>query len=155
MTCSFPVGNKGAAHMVTLSIPSDYLARLVAKMRGVQAREAEVDVDTGSNAADDRMIDAVQETPGDLSREEIGREIMGLNERQQAELVALLWTGRGDAEPEAWEETVEMARERRDIPTERYLLGQPLAAEHWEEGADRLGVSLVGESIVDSDIKSQ
>jgi hypothetical protein len=70
--------------MVTLSIPSDYLARLAAKMRGVQAREAEVDIATGSNAADDRMIDAVQDTPGDLSREEIGREIMGLNERQQA-----------------------------------------------------------------------
>jgi len=30
--------------MVTLSIPSDYLARLAAKMRGVQAREAEVDI---------------------------------------------------------------------------------------------------------------
>jgi hypothetical protein len=128
--------------MVTLSIPSDYLARLIVKMRGVQAREAEVDMDTGSNAADDRMIDAVQETPGDLSREEIGSEIMGLNERQQAELVALLWTGRGDAEPEAGDETVQMARERRDTPTTRYLLGQPLAAEHWEEGAERLGIEL-------------
>jgi hypothetical protein len=60
----------------------------------------------------------------------------------QAELVALLWTGRGDAEPEAWEETVQMARERRDTPTTRYLLGQPLAAEHWEEGAERLGIEL-------------
>ncbi len=125
-----PGGQHGSKKMVTLSIPSDYLARLVAKMRGVQAREGEVDLDIGSNAADDRMIDAVQDTRGDLSREEIGREILGLNERQQAELVALLWTGRGDAEPEAWEETVEMARERRDLPTERYLLGQPLAAEH-------------------------
>jgi hypothetical protein len=138
----------GANQMATLSIPSDYLARLVAKMRGVQAREDEVDMNTGSNAADDRMIDAVQETPGDLSREEIGREIMGLNQRQQAELVALLWTGRGDAEPEAWEATVEMARERRDIPTERYLLGQPLAAEHWEEGAELLGIALGSEAII-------
>jgi hypothetical protein len=148
MTCSFPVGNKGAAHMVTLSIPSDYPARLVAKMRGVQAREAEVDRDTGSNAADDHMIDAVQETPGDLSREEIGREIMGLNERQQSELVALLGQARGDAEPEAWEETVEMARERRDTPTEHYLLGQPLAAEHC---AERLGIALGGEAFVATD----
>ena len=137
--------------MATLSIPSDYLARLVANMRGVQAREGEVDMDTGSNAADDRMIDAVQETPGDLSREEIGREIMGLNERQQAELVALLWTGRGDAEPEAWEETVQMARERRDTPTTRYLLGQPLAAEHWAEGAELLGNAHGCESIVATD----
>ena len=137
--------------MVTLSIPSDYLARLVAKVRGVQAREAEADADTGSNAADDRMVDAVQDTPGDISREEIGREIMGLSERQQAELVALLWTGRGDAEPEAWEETVQMARERKDTPTARYLLGQPLAAEHWEEGAERLGIELDNGIIIAAD----
>ena len=114
-----PGREHGSNQRATLSLPSDYLARLVAKMRGVEAREAEVDMDIGSNAADDRMIDAVQETAGDLSREEIGREIMGLNERHQAELVALLWTGRGDAEPEAWEETVHMARERRDTPTAR------------------------------------
>ena len=85
--------------MVTLSLPSDYLARLIVKMRGLQAREGEVDVASGSNATDDNMIDAVQETRGDLSREELREEIRGLNERQQAELVALLWTGRGDAEP--------------------------------------------------------
>jgi Protein of unknown function (DUF3775) len=137
--------------MTTLSLPSDYLARLIAKMRGIQAREGEVDVDTGSNATDDRMIDALQDSPGDLSRDEVRQEIRGLNERQQAELVALLWTGRGDAEPESWEETVQMARDRRDTPTERYLLGQPLAAEHWEEGAERLGIELGSENVVAAD----
>ena len=137
--------------MTTLSLPSDYLARLIAKMRGIQAREGEVDVDTGSNATDDRMIDALQDSPGDLSRDEVRQEIRGLNERQQAELVALLWTGRGDAEPESWEETVQMARDRRDTPTERYLLGQPLAAEHWEDGAERLGVELGSEHVVAAD----
>jgi hypothetical protein len=128
--------------MTTLSLPIDYLGRLVAKVRGVQAREGEVDTDSGSNAPDDKMIDAVQDTPGDLSLLEIAQEIRGLNERQQAELVALLWVGRGDAEPEAWEETVEMARERRDTPTERYLLSQPLTAEYWSEGAERLGIAV-------------
>jgi hypothetical protein len=133
--------------MVTLSLPSDYLARLIVKMRGLQAREGEVDERSGSNASDDRMIDAVQDTRGDLSREELREEIRGLNERQQAELVALLWTGRGDAEPEAWEETVALARERRDTPAEHYLLHQPLAAEYWSEGAERLGLAAAADAV--------
>ena len=135
--CSFPVDSTGAPNghpFHSQGLPGK-TRRQDAR---VQGREAEVDVDTGSNAADDRMIDAVQDTRGDLSRDELRKEIMGLNERQQAELVALLWIGRGDAEPDAWEVTVQMARERGDTPTEHYLLGQPLAAEHWEEGADSL-----------------
>lgn len=128
--------------MITLAINSDYLARLVVKVRGIQAREAEVDTDPGSNATDDNVIDALQETRGDLSRAEIVAEIEGLDDRQQAELVALLWIGRGDAEPEEWEETVELARERRSLRTSDYLLGQPLLAEHWAEGALRLGVEV-------------
>ena len=122
-----------------LSIAADYLARLVVKVRGLEAREAKVDPESGSNASDDRMIDVLQEDAGDLSRLEVVREIQGLNDRQQAELVALLWIGRGDAEPEEWERTVELARERRDTPTPNYLLSEPLLSEFWEEGAERLG----------------
>lgn len=80
---------------VTLSLPSDYLARLIVKARGLQAREAEVDPLPGSNASDDNMLDAVQETRGDLSREELREELEGLHDRAQAELVALMWIGRG------------------------------------------------------------
>jgi hypothetical protein len=137
--------------MPSLSLPTDYLAKLIAKMRGVQAREDEVDENSGSNASDDCAIDAAQDTPSDLLREEIREEIRGLNERQQAELVAMLWMGRGDAEPDAWEHTVQTARERRDTPAARYLLGQPLAAELWEKGAERLGIELGGEAIVAAD----
>ena len=120
-------------------------------MRAYQAREGEVDVDTGSNATDDGMIDALQDSPGDLSREEVRKEIMGLNERQQAELVALLWTGRGDAEPEAWEETVEMARDRRDTPTARYLLGHLWPPNIGKKGPSCSALRLGAEAFVSSD----
>jgi hypothetical protein len=133
--------------MITMSLTPDYLGRLIVKLRGVQAREGEVDIDSGSNPNDDRMIDAVQDTRGDLSRAEVRAEIRGLNDRQQAELVALLWTGRGDAEPEEWERTVEMAFDRRDTPTDQYLLHQPLAAEFWSEGAEKLGIEVPVEMV--------
>ena len=128
--------------MVTLSITPECLGRLIARVRGLQAREGLVDEDSGSNASDDRMVGALQDSDQDLSLVEIAQEIRGLNERQQAELVALLWVGRGDAEPEEWDATVEAARNSRDIPTERYLLTQPLTGEYWAEGAERLGVTV-------------
>lgn len=127
---------------ISLSIDPDYLARLIVKVRGLEAREAVVDPESGSNATDDGMRDVLQDTPGDLSRSEVLREIAGLNERQQAELVALLWTGRGDVEPEEWAQTVETARGRKETPTPRYLLSDPLLPEYWREGAARLGIEI-------------
>lgn len=128
--------------MADISIALDYLARLLAKMRAVQGKEGEVISDPGSNAVDDDMTDALQDHPGDPSREEIREEIRGLNDRQQAELVALLWLGRGDAEPEDWEATVELARERRNTPVARYLLAEPLVAEYVTDGLEKLGLSV-------------
>jgi hypothetical protein len=125
-----------------ISISIDYLQRLIFKMRAVQATEAVVDPDEGSNPSDDRAWDTLQDNPGDLTREEVRREIRGLNRRQQAELVALLWLGRGDAEPEDWEETVRFADESRERPTEDYLLGQPLVADLWADGLERIGREL-------------
>ena len=127
---------------VNLSLPTDYLARLIVKTRGVQAQEPEVDPDSGSNPVDDKMWDVLQDSKDDLTREEIREEIQGLTEREQAELVALMWIGRGDAEPEEWEKTVELAQELKEGPTPRYLLRHPMVAEHWEEGAVRLGIDL-------------
>lgn len=126
----------------TVALSPDYLGRLVLKARGIQGREAEVDTDAASNATDDNAVDMLQESRGDLSRDEIAAEIEGLDDRRQAELVALLWIGRGDAEPEEWEETVELARERRALSTSDYLLGQPLLAEHWADAAVRLGLDI-------------
>src|SRR6476620_5901552 len=80
----------------------------------------------------------------DLSREEVVEEIQGLMPRQQAELVALMWLGRGDGEPEEWDELVARAVERREVRTENYLLDHPLLAEHWLDGMERLGLGGLG-----------
>ena len=128
--------------MPDLSLSPTYISRLIFKMRGVQAREGEVDPDSGSNPVDDNTVDALQDSPDDLSREEIREEIRDLGPEEQAELVALLWTGRGDAEPAEWDTTLGMARDGAVSPTEDYLLQEPLVAEYWAEGAEQLGISL-------------
>ena len=49
-----------------------------------------------------------------------------------------MWIGRGDMEPEEWREAVELAADRQDGPTSRYLLTHPHVADHLDEGLDLL-----------------
>ena len=133
--------------MATLSIDPGYLRRLVVKVRSFMGKEATEVPDEGSNPTDDAMpSSALQDEGDDLSREEVVEEIRGLEPRQQAELVALMWLGRDEGAPEEFEWLVRLALERREIPTEDYLLDHPLVAEHWLEGMERLGLGgLTGE----------
>jgi hypothetical protein len=133
--------------MATLSIDPDYLCRLIVKVRSFMGKEATELPDEGSNPTDDALpSSALQDEENDLSREEVVEEIRGLEPRQQAELVALMWLGRDDGAPEEYEGLVRLALERREVPTEDYLLDHPLVAEHWLEGMERLGLGgLTGE----------
>lgn len=131
--------------MITLNIDPDYLHVLILKVRAIMAREEQDTPDPGGNATDDEVPATLQELPDDLSREEVVEEIQGLGPDQQAELVALMWLGRGDGEPENWQDLVADAGDRREIPTEDYLLGHPLVADYWADGLERLGYeSMVG-----------
>lgn len=133
--------------MATLTIDPDYLHRLVVKVRSFMSKEAIEVPDEGSNPTDDEMPSSMLQDEGDdLSREEVVEEIRGLDPRQQAELVALMWLGRDEGAPEEFEGLVRLALERREVPTEDYLLDHPLVAEHWLEGMERLGFGgLMGE----------
>jgi len=48
--------------MPELSLTPDYVARLIVKMRGVQGRENTTDPQSGSNALDDNVIEALQDS---------------------------------------------------------------------------------------------
>ena len=127
--------------MANLTIDPDYVRRLVVKVRAIMGKEANEIPDVGSNFTDDDAPpSAFQEEADDLSREEVVEEIQGLDPRERAELVALMWLGRGDAGPEEWGELVTLAVERQEVPTENYLLDHPLLAEHWLDGLERLGL---------------
>ena len=135
--------------MAELSIDPDYLRRLVVKVRSFMGKEETDLPDDGSNPIDDEVpLGALQDEDDDLSREEVVEEIQGLTPRQRAELVALMWLGRGDGEPEEWNELLARAIERREVPTENYLLDHPLLAENWLDGMERLGL---GGLVADAD----
>ena len=83
---------------------------------------------------------AFQDDPQDLTEDEVRDYIRGRSEVEQAELVALMWLGRDDTGPEEWRTLVQQAIDRRESPTEAYLLGNPLLADYWLVGLEKLGL---------------
>lgn len=129
-----------------IGIPRDTLAFIVLKARAWDAEVDEVDPDEGSNAADDRAVDALEGGPDNPTGRELRAAIAGLSDDARCALVALAWLGRGDFAAGEWEEALGAAREAaRDGPTSRYLMGLPLLGDLLEEGAGMLGVSLTRE----------
>ena len=49
-----------------------------------------------------------------------------------------MWIGRGDMEPEEWEEAIALALELQEGPTSEYMLKHPHVADYLVEGLDRL-----------------
>ncbi|WP_299044551.1 DUF3775 domain-containing protein [uncultured Tateyamaria sp.] len=73
-------------------------------------------------------------------------ELRGLIDRlgtdEQAELVAIMWIGRGAFEVTDWTEALETAEAEASTPCADYLLGTPHFADHIEEGMEALGQPL-------------
>lgn len=67
--------------------------------------------------------------------------IADLSEDEQAALTAVMWIGRGTYDATELAEAVATARAERTTPTEDYLMGAPLLADHLEAGMEALGLS--------------
>lgn len=124
--------------MPELNIHPGFLQSLILKTRALMAQEALVSPDSGSNPTDDEGPAVLQDDPDNALYDELITEIEDLEPDQQAELVALMWVGRGDMEPEEWEDALALAVERHEGATGEYLMSHPHVADYWDEGLDRL-----------------
>jgi len=59
--------------------------------------------------------------------------IDGLNDEEQAELVALLWVGRGTYSNDEWETALSSARDAANDHTADYLMRTPLLPDYLED----------------------
>ncbi|MBK5946521.1 hypothetical protein CCR83_08785 [Rhodobacter veldkampii DSM 11550] len=101
----------------------------------VLAREAEADLDAfGTGGGSDAR--------GNSVAGELRAFIAGLNEDEQASLVAVMWVGRETFGPDELDEALETARAEASAPTEDYLSGMPMLADYLEDGLDALGISV-------------
>lgn len=90
----------------------------------------------------DNPLAVLEDRADDPTAVELTSWILDLGETEQAELVALMWLGRGDDEPENFPDLVEQARGRQEHGrrTVAYLLGTPQLGDYLEEGLEKLGV---------------
>lgn len=95
--------------------------------------------DETAEDSDEDQEDVVAGKP-DLSGESLETLIGELNEEEQAALVALAWVGRGDYEPDEWEEAVTLARERHEADPAGYLTGLDLLGDLLAEGLAAFGI---------------
>jgi hypothetical protein len=121
---------------------------IVAKAREFDVPEGPVEEDPASNATDDGFQSVLADNPDHPARAELIAFIENLNDDEKAELVALMWLGRGDYAVEDWGEAVREARARRQNPTSNYLLGTPILADLIEEGLAQFGMSCTDEDVV-------
>jgi uncharacterized protein DUF3775 len=83
----------------TLSISAEKVCFIVVKAREFDVKDVLTDEDDGSNAADDGMMEVLEDHPDDPVVQELPSFIAVMNEDEQIDLVTLAWLGRGDGDP--------------------------------------------------------
>lgn len=125
-----------------MDIALDKVCELILRARALDVKEGMTDPDSGSNPIDDGSTDVLMDSPDDMTEEEVREVIAGLNDDERADLIAIVFIGRGDMEAEEWGAAVRLARERdTDGRTADWLLGIPNLADLLDEGVSALGRS--------------
>ena len=129
-----------------MDIALDKVCEIILRARAIDVKEGNTDPDSGSNPIDDANLDTLVTNPDDATEEELREVIMGLNEDERHDLIALVYIGRGDFEPEEWVEAVRLPREREDrapLSTADWLLGIPNLGDLLDEGLAAMGRTCV------------
>jgi hypothetical protein len=127
-----------------MDIALDKVCEIILRARAIDMKEGDTDPGSGSNPTDDGSIDTLIANPDDATEDELREVIAGLNEDERHDLIALVYVGRGDMEPEEWSGAVRLAREREDamsISTADWLLGIPNLGDLLDEGLAAMGRS--------------
>ncbi len=129
-----------------MDIALDKVCEIILRARAIDVKEGNTDPASGSNPIDDANLDTLVTNPDDATEEELREVIAGLNEDERHDLIALVYIGRGDFEPEEWVEAVRLAREREDrasLSTADWLLGIPNLGDLLDEGLAAMGRTCV------------
>jgi hypothetical protein len=127
-----------------MDIALDKVCDLIIRARAIDVKEGITDPDSGSNPSDDGSIDSLADGSDDATEEEVREVIAGLNDDERADLIALVYVGRGDMEPEEWGAAVRLARERDEVSsasTADWLIGIPNLGDLLDEGLNAMGRS--------------
>lgn len=125
-----------------LNVNSATVCFIIAKAREFQAKEEIVIPEVPLSPAGDWAQQILADHIDDPCLQEVVVTIQDLEPDQQAELVALMWLGRGDYDLSEWDAAVNDAAESMDDITDpgNYLLAHPLVADFLLDGLDQHGL---------------
>jgi hypothetical protein len=126
--------------MPELAISAEKVGFLIEKTREFDVKESTSDPDSGSNGADDDMIDVLEDNGDDPVVREITGFISAMTDDERIDLVALMRLGRGDGTIEEWDDLRREAADGDNRHTASYLLGEPLVSDYLAEGLDAFGL---------------
>jgi hypothetical protein len=133
------------AYAEALTISPEQVCFIIVKAREFDVKEADSELDSGSNPSDHCEIEVLEDTPDDPVQQEIAEFISAMNEDEQIDLVGLAWLGRDPGGAlEDWpsiREEAANARTSSGLSTARYLLGIPTLGDYLEEGLSMFGKS--------------
>ena len=125
--------------MPELAISTEKVGFLIDKARQFDVKDIASDTETGSNGADDRMNDVLEDNGEDPVVREIAGFIGAMTEDEKIDLVALMRLGRGDGSIEEWDDLRREAADGGGASTTRYLLGEPLLGDMLADGLEAFG----------------
>ena len=123
-----------------IRVPPDTVCFIIAKSREFDVKTASSD--PYASPPDDDDIDAavLEDRPSDPVEAEFKSFVSDLSDGAQIDLVAIMWTGRGDG-TDSWTEAKDLAFSQHNDRTAEYLVGTPLLPDCLEEGLATIGRS--------------
>lgn len=124
-----------------LHIRLETLCSLIALAREFQAKEDVVIPEAPDSPTEDWAMQVLADHIDDYSLAEFRGIVGDMSERQRAELVALMWLGRGDYSIDEWEQAVDDALGDFSIRAGEYVIAHPMISDYFEEGLIAHGLS--------------
>jgi hypothetical protein len=127
-----------------LNIGLDKVQDIVVKARAFDLEDIPDDADPGDETEEAQDREERLDEGDDPTEAELRELIDDLNDDEVVDLIALVWIGRADFGIEELGEARELARERHQGSSSKYLMGIPTLADYLVEGVAAAGYDLEG-----------